>query len=873
MATELGELLVKLSADIKGLETSLNQARTDLSGFQNYAQAFGANIKKALSFAGITVGVYELLSSFKQFASASIEVGRSVELMRLATYGLAEGLGMSMGVVDHWVEKMRSMGLSAEASWKTVQTALKSGIDLRQLDPLINAIKNIAPLAGMSVNEAVESVMRSIATGMPLALRNLEIPMALVRKLVQETGQDAEGVTERFQAIADFIISYGQQMEGVAAKVGSSFAKQATQLANASQQAKEAFFDNFLKPMMTAITGEKIKAWSDLANWIAQNGEQLRQLGTGLGTIIARLMQVVLFIGKVIASNPEWAQLVVTVWGATKAFSMMIGPIVSIGAGFQRAAAQGGVLGAVVMKLRAMLLALVANPYVITITIAVSTVAALKKAYEKFPEAAPYAMAGEAWGVMTEDQQKQLSEAGETLKKVQEAKEQAEKAAEVTPEKIAKETEEATKKALERLGDLAKDIGGSAGKEAGKQLNEDLLSYLSQYMEAKRQLEIKEADESYQTFKAFQEKKKAELDLALAEGKITGKEYMDTLREMAEAEVAEHLKLIELKIQKEKESYEWGKKELAERVAAGEVSPEAAELLLKRLNVEHTIRLKELEGEAQRERIGLEEKYIELLKQEHEKRQQVEDILASMAQQAALGPIAEKEAEINKLLYDQMKMREKLKGELGASDAQIAEFERLAKQIEINKRIGDMAKGYAEAITNFFGDLTDAILSGEKDIIKTLQKFFQSLLKMGLEPAMKQLTQWLTNMFKQLFGALGEAVMSAVMVVIGLIGMLMTSGGSASWTPSSIEKGVTQHEAVRGIIAGEESIPVAKVGESLRDALTPTNSILRQIEQNTRNLGASLALSISIPGLQEAVSEAIERYFREYLMMGAMARV
>jgi hypothetical protein len=869
MAAELGELLVKLSADIKELETGLNQARTDLSGFQNFAQAFGANIKRALSFAGIAVGVYELLSSFKQFASASIEVGRSVEVMRLATYGLAEGLGMSMGVVDYWVEKMRSMGLSAEASWKTVQTALKTGIDLRQLDPLIKAIKNIAPLAGMSVNEAIDSVMRSIATGMPLALRNLEMPMAMVRKLMQETGQDAEGITKRFQTIADFIISYGQQMEGVAAKVGSSFAKQATQLANSTQRAKEALFDNFLKPLLTAVTGEKIKAWSELANWIAQNGEKLRELGTGLGIIIARLMQVVLFIGKIIASNPEWAKWVVMAWGATKAFAMLIGPIVSIGKSFRDAAAQGGVLGTVVTKLRAMLLALVANPYVISIVLAVSVIKTLKTLYEKAPEAVPHAMVGEAWGVMREEQQKQLNELGDFYKKAQQEKEKAEKAKEVTPERIAQETEAATKKALERLSNLTKDIGGGGGK-GGKQQTEDLLSYLSQYMEAKRQLEIKDADESYQTFKATLEKKKAELDLALAEGKITGKEYMDSLREMAEAEVAEHLKLIQVKIEKEKESYEWAKKEVEERVAAGEVSPEAAELLLKKLNIEHTIRLKDLEGEAQRERIGLEQKYVELLKQEHEKRQQIEDILASMAQQAALGPIAEKEAGINRLLYEQEKERRRLK-ELGAADIQIAEFDRLAKQIEINKRVGDMAKGYAEMITGFFGDLIDAILDGEKDLTKTLQKFFKSLFKMGLEPVMKQLTQWLTNVFQQLFGALGEAVMGAIMMVIGLIGLLLTSGGSASWTPASIEKGVTHHEAVRGIIAGEESIPVAKVSESLRDALAPTNTILRQIEQNTRNLGANLSLSISIPGLQEAVSEAIERYFREYLMMGAMA--
>jgi hypothetical protein len=461
-----------------------------------------------------------------------------------------------------------------------------------------------------------------------------------------------------------------------------------------------------------------------------------------------------------------------------------------------------------------------------------------------------------AWGLLKRRQQKE--------------KEKAEKAKEVTPEKIAQETEAATKKALERLSNLTKDIGGGGGKGGGKQQTEDLLSYLSQYMEAKRQLEIKDADESYQTFKATLEKKKAELDLALAEGKITGKEYMDSLREMAEAEVAEHLKLIQVKIEKEKESYEVGQEGGGGKVAAGEVSPEAAELLLKKLNIEHTIRLKDLEGEAQRDRIGLEQKYVELLKQEHEKRQQIEDILASMAQQAALGPIAEKEAEINRLLYEQEKERKKLK-ELGAADIQIAEFDRLAKQIEINKRVGDMAKGYADLITGFFGDLIDAILDGEKDLTKVLQKFFKSLFKMGLEPVMKQLTQWLTNVFQQLFGALGEAVMGAIMMVIGLIGLLLTSGGSASWTPSSIQKGVTQHEAVRGIIAGEESIPVAKVSESLRDALAPTNTILRQIEQNTRNLGANLSLSISIPGLQEAVSEAIERYFREYLMMGAMA--
>jgi hypothetical protein len=77
---------------------------------------------------------------------------------------------------------------------------------------------------------------------------------------------------------------------------------------------------------------------------------------------------------------------------------------------------------------------------------------------------------------------------------------------------------------------------------------------------------------------------------------------------------------------------------------------------------------------------------------------------------------------------------------------------------------------------------------------------------------------------------------------------------------------------VRGIIAGETSIPIAQIGESLQDALVPTNSILRQIEINTRGSkggGGSLDIGVTIKGIEEQINAAIERYFREYLVMGA----
>jgi hypothetical protein len=72
------------------------------------------------------------------------------------------------------------------------------------------------------------------------------------------------------------------------------------------------------------------------------------------------------------------------------------------------------------------------------------------------------------------------------------------------------------------------------------------------------------------------------------------------------------------------------------------------------------------------------------------------------------------------------------------------------------------------------------------------------------------------------------------------------------------------------VIAGETSIPIAEIGESLQDALVPTNGILSRIEENTRNL-RGLQLNINIEGLQETLREALDRYFQDLLQLGVPA--
>jgi len=105
--------------------------------------------------------------------------------------------------------------------------------------------------------------------------------------------------------------------------------------------------------------------------------------------------------------------------------------------------------------------------------------------------------------------------------------------------------------------------------------------------------------------------------------------------------------------------------------------------------------------------------------------------------------------------------------------------------------------------------------------------------------------------------------------------MLLTSGGgNKSFTASGVTSNVTGTEAVRGIIAGETSIPIAEISVSLSEAMAPHLSVLRQIEANTRGSGSGGAgqVNVNVQENRATTRESMEAYFREYLLMGADAR-
>ena len=904
MATDIGELLVKLSADLKNLDSGLKTAKGELAGFQNYASSFAASLKKTLAFAGVAVGLWEIANAVKAFATDAATVGARTETLAVSMYQVGKNAGVSAQSLDTLIAKLQQLGITRQEAMLGATKFMAAGLDLSKLSELATRARDIAVVANVNTSEAFSRIIQGVISGESETLKRLMINVGNLDELMKKWSATLGVTKEEIGTVTKANLMLGEVLEktarfaGAASAADETVGKQLASMARYAEEAKNALWPIF-QPAFLAFVREMTAGWKDLEKWARANKDRLEEWGKGFAEWVKWLATGIRDIGAFIAENKNLIKTLMEIYIASKA----AGWIAGLGASLKTTAVEVGILAALLGKLKV----LVGGPWRILITVALF---GLYEAWNKIQQLRQQAgftpQPGLVSGAIQEGRARDRTREGKELdiagaeaageaqrrgisteKYLELAKEEQKRAIEgrykkytapsvlpavlpehETPEeRLAREAKAARERAeAEQYTGAPKDKKGGGAKE----LNEDLLRYLTEYLEAKRRLSLKDAEESYATFKAEQDKKKAELDRDLAEGKITGQEYQQALVKMAEAETSAALKLIDAKIAKEKEAYAWAQKELQTRAEAGEISPEALDLSSKKLQAEHATRLKELEGEAGRDKIKLQKELVDLLKKECENRKQIEDTLAAGREDAALGPIAEKEAEINRLLRERLKLREELISK-GASEGQVAGFDQTTRELEINKRFGDQMKGYANLVTGFFGDITDAFMSGETHFRQTFQNFFKSLFKQSIEPAIKQLTQWLTDAFKNMFGTLGAGIANALMGVIGLVGMFLSSDRKSSFTSSGVQSNVTGHEAVRGIIAGETSIPIAQVSESLSEAVAPHLSILRQIEANTRNSGGGGAgqVNINIQGIQATIREAMEAYFREYLLMGA----
>jgi hypothetical protein len=857
---ELGSLIAKLGADVSELKAGLAEGRQQLGSFQQVAQQAGQQVRRALEFAGLTLGIGALIYKLREFGASVLEAGAKAEQLRESVYAIGRNYQVSAGSIDYYIEQLTRLGVAQEKALAAISGFMKAGISIDFLPALARAARDIGPSLAMSTNEAFQALTKAIATGMPRALVEL-VPG--IRQVMQAAGQAMKeefdtalvSLPERAQMMLEYVLTFAERVKGVGDSVSSTYLKQLNDYNRMVRESKEAFFE-MVKPIAMAVTGEKIKAWQDLYAAVGNNKEALKDLGEAIGVWVGRLAGAVRGITAFIAAHKELAAMLLQTWVAVKVLRWA-----AITEGAATAAVAVGGLTAKLGILRAAL----GGPWALVIAVSILGAMEAMNQLKKLSQPRQAELRTERGAMMiapppplSADQQAVLEEpeVKAFFAKPPESK---------SPEQAKQEADAAAQKEAalwnQRMQEAAK--GGRAGRAAAM---EDLLGEYHKLLEAMRQAAMAAAQGEYDIFKAAQEQKKADLERQLAEGLITGEEYYQALAGLEQEDYDRHRALIDQKIAAEREAYQQGLEELRRQ----EMSPEMLGYKEQALAAAHRQRLNQLQVEQTKTVLEHEKRLTEELKRQVEERKKIDDLLGEQADRTALGPLEEHEARINALLREQLKAREELQKLQGLSPAEYQKFLGDQQRELFIARYGEQIKGFAEAIARGFSDLIDNLLQGGQDLTKSLNSLFKTIFKQALEPGFKALLQYLTDAFKNLFGQLGAGLANALMGVMALIGMALTSGGGSSWSSSGATGGVTSHEAVRGIIAGETSIPIAKIGESLQDALIPTNNILGQIEKNTRGGGGASAgggsISLIVEGLEDSLKKWLDDYFASYYL-------
>lgn len=192
-------------------------------------------------------------------------------------------------------------------------------------------------------------------------------------------------------------------------------------------------------------------------------------------------------------------------------------------------------------------------------------------------------------------------------------------------------------------------------------------------------------------------------------------------------------------------------------------------------------------------------------------------------------------------------------------DQRILTADAAFKSAENLARLQLAVQGVGTAATSAANGLFDALLQsfeGKKpELVRLFKSVSDQLFKDAMKGFVESLSKTLSTAFNNLAGkipgnmagTLGPAFLAGFALIASFVLGQLLSGDNSSASPGSASVGISSTEQVRGLIGGETQIPIGLIGESLQDALVPTNLLLSRIAAGVDRL--------SFGGIDPAVIE------------------
>ncbi len=842
----LGVLLSKIAVDLSDLKKGLQEGRSEMQSYKSMAQDVGQSVKSALAFTAGALGIYEIGSAIKSAFKQGIE---AINQYQLTTIGVAatiadmakdqtKGQQNYSQALAYSKEMYNELELAAArhfASGKELvegwNIMAQKGVVLRKeeidyLGIIVDRIK--LATQGQVASMQIAQELRSILSGQARATD--QVAMLLKDRLGPEWKKVVDQVRETgsLKPLADVFQGLAYANKDIQNSLEAQRTTLATLLTQVGRSGLQKAYEDIVGWLQQAndyLTTHR----EELAGKIAQAWDNIRPLAEAVVAAMSRMVLLALDLATYLTPLSNLMMDFTAAVRQTTVFFYGLFQAIEAGAAAAKQVLMDScgtdVVGAFNAGMNAM-----------------------KQSLQDWKNTAVQSANEVRWNIMNAGQARtkmHIPFMGGEPNYGQ-------------PEKNAADA---------NLPPLNKPtIPTDTGKSA-KEKSDNLLSPYLAMLKAKRDAELQDAKNSLDLLKETDALKKAELERALAAQEIDGQTYYQRLQELQQQEIAAALAIIEKKRQAQQKAYQ---DSLIQLNADQKLSPEAKDIARQKLEAENHKALLVLDAEAAKARLDGEVKVTNELKRQAEIKQQyqqkTEDLNLETAQ--LLGAVSEQEATLQKLYLDwQRAKQDAIRAGAPAEYLQALEKNYQAKRSD--SRYG----GYASVLADGLSSMANDLMSGGQGLVQAAHNVFKALFDEALKPGLESLKNTLKSGFKTVFGESAGAISSAVMGAVAMIGMLLTSSkGSSSWSSSGVTSAVTSHEAVRGIIAGETSIPIAQIGTGLQDALVPTNGILSQIEANTRGggRGGDGGTLIQINAVNfDVLKEWLDKYFQDYLMQGA----
>lgn len=885
MAKDIGALETKLIADLGELKRALWEGRDELSNFKEMSQSFAGQIKKALSFVGISVGLYELVSAIKHFVSEAVMTGARTEVLQVAMYQVGENANISREALDYYTEEIKRAGITTQESMSAITTAINAGIDITKLKDLATRARDIAVLTGRNTSETLGAIMRGLVTRQMEIIRNLQVPVRnyedVLKDLAKTLGKKREEIDRVTvtMALLDEVMRASAKSAGAAAKADEVVGKQLGSMARHAEEARNALWKLFQPVMFTAVR-ELTKAWIDLRKWAEANQAALAAWGAEMATWLTA-------IGRAVRATIEWisknwelvkalaalfimrsiASLVITL---TIGIANLVGKIGLAIAGIRTLAAVATIattaFGGWLAKILGVVVALgVLGAY--------RTFTHPEEAHGSSDPFAPAPLPGvkKKLGIPTPETPKEPYTPMEVLDFQKFSKEKAEAEAKAAAEAVRKEAQKQIDEMMKGMG----EAGGKGGSAAAK-------SYFQQWQAELE--EIQRTEKKYFGLSIEEEKKFWRSKLAQCkEGTGDYRRVQHRLYELEkkEAKAALEDQIANLRLQMESEKITAAQKlrlqdEIVKKIGKiyGKESAEYKAAQMERVRIAREVekeitRIKEIEIEKRRELasidLEMEDEHIRF-RREMGLISEVEEISQLMRLERRKYALKRKALEDDKrLLHEHSEEVAKINRQIEILEKRHAlHLQRLNHQkILALKKQWDTLWG---SVSRAFTMSLQGIIMGTTTLKEALANIFQSILSSFIEMITQMVLQWVTAwIFGKLIGMKsaassivtdahrGAAAAYASTCAIPIIGPIMAPAAAAaafagimSYLPGALASAAGGWDVPRDALAlvhKEEMILPADLANRIR-AMTAAPARVRRSTQVNLTINAVDAQSV-----------------------------